>query len=460
MLNEGVHIDDVSGVVLFRPTVSPIIYKQQIGRALSASKSKEPVIFDIVNNIENLYSIGAIEEEMQAAVNYYRERGLEKKIVNERFEIVDEVQDCKELFERLNDTLSASWEMMYARAAEYYRSHGNLEVPKRYKTEEGYSLGAWLQTQRKVRAGETFGRLTERQIERLDSIGMVWGSVRDVAWERNYAEAKRYREKYGDLDVNIEYRTETGFALGRWLSQLRTYKKSGVQSGYLTEERVEALNRLGMVWSVPDYVWERNFAAAMEYYREHGDLEVPAKYVSKNGVKLGSWIRNVRKNGKMAGAGLRLSEMQVARLDEIGMKWENTFSRQWERGFEAAKRYYESHGDLNVPTMYLTSDGFKLGDWISNQRENGKLTEERRRRLDEIGMIWKKADSWEVRFGLAKEFYLEHGNLNVPANYIVQGVWLNKWVNEQKQIYLGKRRGKVLTSDQIERLEAVGMVWK
>jgi hypothetical protein len=50
--------------------------------------------------------------------------------------------------------------------------------------------------------------------------------------------------------------------------------------------------------------------------------------------------------------------------------------------------------------------------------------------------------------------------LNVPANYIVQGVWLNKWVNEQKQIYLGKRRGKVLTSEQIERLEAVGMVWK
>ena len=36
MLNEGVHVDDVSGVILFRPTVSPIIYKQQIGRALSA----------------------------------------------------------------------------------------------------------------------------------------------------------------------------------------------------------------------------------------------------------------------------------------------------------------------------------------------------------------------------------------------------------------------------------------
>ena len=54
MLNEGVHVDDVSGVILFRPTVSPIIYKQQIGRALAAGKNNIPVIFDIVNNIEKI----------------------------------------------------------------------------------------------------------------------------------------------------------------------------------------------------------------------------------------------------------------------------------------------------------------------------------------------------------------------------------------------------------------------
>ena len=56
-LNEGIHIDDVDGVILFRPTVSPIVYKQQIGRALAAGKTNTPVIFDIVNNFENLYSL-------------------------------------------------------------------------------------------------------------------------------------------------------------------------------------------------------------------------------------------------------------------------------------------------------------------------------------------------------------------------------------------------------------------
>ena len=58
----------VDDVILFRPTVSPIIYKQQIGRSLSAGSARSPVIFDIVNNIENLCSIGAVEREFEEAV--------------------------------------------------------------------------------------------------------------------------------------------------------------------------------------------------------------------------------------------------------------------------------------------------------------------------------------------------------------------------------------------------------
>ena len=48
MLNKGIHVDDVSGVVLLRPTVSPIVYKQQIGRVLATGKKTNAVIFDIV----------------------------------------------------------------------------------------------------------------------------------------------------------------------------------------------------------------------------------------------------------------------------------------------------------------------------------------------------------------------------------------------------------------------------
>ncbi len=459
MLNEGVHVEGVSGVILLRPTVSPIIYKQQIGRALSAGKKKQTAIFDVVMNIENLYGIGTIEEEMRTAVSDYRARGLGDRIVNERFEVVDEIGDCRVLFSKLDATLGASWEKMYELAKGYYGAHGDLEVPLHYKTEEGYSLGSWLFTQRKVRAGEEYGILSEEQIKRLDEIGMIWSGYRDLAWERYFAAAKAYREKYGDLKVPAEYRTETGVKLGSWLSNLRTYRKSGLRKNYLTQERISALDGLGMEWSVPDYLFERNYAAALEYWKEHGNLDVPAGQVSGDGVKLGNWIQKLRRIRKGAGEG-RLTEEQIRRLDEIGMEWSDKYERLWEKGYREAERYYAANGDLKVPTGYVTDTGYKLGNWISDQRENKKLNAERRARLDAIGMDWEKPDAWERKFELAKEYFLRNGNLNVPANYIAQGVWLNKWVNEQKQIYLGNRKGKVLTSEQIERLESVGMRWR
>lgn len=463
MLNEGVHVDDVSGVILLRPTVSPIIYKQQIGRALSASKKTKAVIFDIVMNIDNLYSIGTIEDEMQVVMTYYRERGLENEIVNEHFKIIDEVRDCVQLFEKLNDTLTASWDMMYDYAKVYFQNHGNLEVPKRYKTSEGYSLGTWLQTQRKVRAGEQYGNLDETRIKKLDEIGMIWGSYRDLSWERYYAAAKKYYNEHGNLNTKVTDVTETGTDLGAWICRLRSYRKSGAQQNYLTKDRIASLDEIGMLWSVPDYLWEENFGAAMRFYKENGHLDIPADYVAENGLKVGAWVRRQRSLRSGKDSGTELNNEQIARLDSIGMIWKNKFETAWENGYHEAKKYFEKYGHLAVPFSYVTEDGFKLGGWISNRREQaraGKLTEEKVKLLDGIGMIWQKADPWEIRYSLVKAYYEKYGNLFIPPQYKADGIWIAKWLNEQRQIYIGNRGKKRLTDEQIKRLEAIGMVWE
>ena len=50
-LNEGLHVEDISGVIMARPTDSRIIYLQQLGRALSSDTSREKtIVFDLVNN--------------------------------------------------------------------------------------------------------------------------------------------------------------------------------------------------------------------------------------------------------------------------------------------------------------------------------------------------------------------------------------------------------------------------
>ena len=459
-LNEGVHVPDVSGVILLRPTISPIIYKQQIGRALSASKSKNPVIFDIVNNIENLYSIDAIEEEMQVAIQYYRSHGGEGFVVNETFELVDKVADCKSLFDELEGTLSASWDIMFEQAKKYFDENGDLDVPKRYMTEEGYSLGMWLQTQRRVYKGEVNGNLTQVQIDRLNSIGMRWESASDVAWEKFFASAQAYYNDHSDLNPQAQFVDENGIALGSWLARLRVYRNSGIKNRYLTEKRIDELDKLGMIWNVPDYIWEENYAAALRYHKKHGDLDVPYDYVDSEGVKLGQWITGLRSIRKgTAKRAKPISEEQIARLDAIGMIWGNKYDKQWNKAFQALCDYYDKNGTFDIPVAYMTDSGIRLGAWIRRQRdfyEQDRLLDERIAKLRGIGFVLEKTDPWEEKYQLAKAYYEDHGNLNVAHDYVVDDVWLHKWLNEQKLLGEGKRK-KRLTEEQKSRLEAIGM---
>lgn len=461
-LNEGIHIPDVSGVILFRPTVSPILYKQQIGRALSVSGKKEPLIFDIVNNFESLYSIGVLEEEMRIAVQGYNQDGV--KIVADRFEIIDEVRDCRRLFEELEETLSASWDKMFQCAQAFYREHGHLAVPCRYKTEEGYSLGQWLNTQRSVRAGKRFGSLNADRIARLDSIGMLWGGTREYTWELHYAAARTYAKEHGDLRVKASYVTAEGVRLGRWISDLRAARRSGDRAARLTPERIRQLDELGMSWEPLAEQFERNFSAAQTYYMRHGDLNVPAS-CTVDGVQLGAWVRRMRRAYCRKGACAELSQAQIDRLNAIGMRWEDHSAFQWERGFGEASDYYAQHGNLDVPCGYTAPSGYRLGAWICDNREamrKGRLPETCRRRLDALGMVWdrSRANAWDVCYAHAKAYYEANGDLRVPANYKADGIWLNKWLNEQQQIYFGRRKGKTLTPAQIEALERIGMTWR
>ena len=94
-------------------------------------------------------------------------------------------------------------------------------------------------------------------------------------------------------------------------------------------------------------------------------------------------------------------KQQIGRLDSIGMVWGNRNDRQWNQGYQEAKRYFEAHGDLRVPVNYVSPEGYALGKWVKRQRytrlnpekSGAVLTEERIAKLDAIGMIWNKMGS-------------------------------------------------------------------
>lgn len=465
MLNEGIHVDDVSGVVLLRPTVSPIVYKQQIGRALATGKKTNAVIFDIVLNIENLYSIGAIEEEMQIATAYYRSLGEEGQIIHELFRIIDEVRDCRELFARLNETLSASWERMYEKAQQFYNENGNLQVPKRFTTADGLNLGNWIDTQRKVYNAKIDGVLTEEQITKLEMIGMSWKNIKDLSWDKCYQVAKEYYAEHGNLMPSITDRYYKGVKLSRWIEQLRTYRKSGICPSYLTPERIGQLDAIGMVWNVPDYIFEKNYACCLECYQEHGNLDIPLKYVAKDGTRLGTWVNGIRcaaRNPSFC-RGTPLTDSQKSRLDEIGFVWEPKKNILWKQYFEALVNYKKKYGNLDVPAAFTTEDGIPLGRWIRRQKNGADtMSGEKRKLPSDLGLVWDAPDPWEEKFQLVKQYYDEHGDTNIPGNYVADGVWIGRWLSEQVARMNKKPTGrsksvKLLTDSQIGKPHALGI---
>lgn len=459
MLNEGVHIGDVDGAVLLRATSSPTLYLQQIGRALSvrAGDGKgQPVIFDLADNFDSLRSIDSFMEAYRRADDA---KAGERERVFPEFRLIDEARESRELFERLRASLAADWETCFAAAEKYYALHGNLRIPKRYVTEDGISLGSWLATQRRVRAGDVPGRLTAEQTERLDGIGMEWGSRAGKAWETGYGELVLYLEEKGDCDVPTGYVTADGYPLGRFVSNQRAAGKRGV----LTQERRRRLDAAGFIWEASEPDREKYLAAARAFYEREGHLRVPVNYVTENGLHLGRWLDGCAARRESLSPELR------RRLEETGMTWEGRREADWEERFRLAEAYFLEHGNLEIPADY-TVQGIRLGKWIAAQRSAGLHPEgghyrpdaERIKRLDAIGMRWG-GEEWERRYRLAESWFLAHGNLRPPQNYVVEtdggGIWLGKWVAAQRRKHNSPGGRRALTEEQERRLEAIGMEW-
>jgi hypothetical protein len=133
--------------------------------------------------------------------------------------------------------------------------------------------------------------------------------------------------------------------------------------------------------------------------------------------------------------------------------------------FECAKRYYHEHGHLLI-FKHEHYEGKDLGRWVSNQRHyyNSKqqsIATQKVELLNTIGMIWNMNDSsWELGFSYAQKYYQEHGNLDIKADYVVDGYNLGHWILNQRSKHTGRYATSCrLSEHQIERLSEIGMIW-
>ena len=420
-------LEGLAGVILVRQSSLMSTFKQMLCRALVAAGSRSVPVFDLVAQFEGLGNGRTLQRDCTEAMT--RAGSKTPGFRQER-----PMQQTYRLYGKLRREMEARWEVLCQAAADAAAKEGTLELPRSYTIHSGVPVGKWLELQRQVQAGQRPGRLTAEQAAKLEKLGIRWNHRLEAAWEKGFASAQKYRTEHGDLLVPVRYRDKNDFALGEWI----VYHRQRYLGGNLTQNRIERLEAIGMVWSTSNDLWEQNYAAATQYYLEHGDLEVPIKYETPSGFGLGVWLGAQRAAHKAG----ELPQEQVERLDALGMDWTNRNDRKWMSLYDVAAAYYHEHGNLNVPSEYVTPDGVLLGKWVARQRyaylnpdrSSARVTPERKALLDKLGMVWEKYDPWQERYDLALAYKTAHGDLEIPSVYkTADGVWLGSWVNRQRQ---------------------------
>ena len=542
--NEGVHAPGIDGVIMGRQTQSDIVYFEQLGRGLAIKgrnkkeydrlylNSKEdlvelcnnkeikikdiyskeemiekllaPTIIDLANNIGY---IKQLENNLKDRVKDIQSKGNTKKkkriihLNDTSFDIDMINEDLFSTLKYMNDRLSMTWDNKYELAKVYYEHYGNLEISVKFRTtngieydEKGIALGRWIGTQRQAYQGKGTNQITEEQIKKLEQIGMRFETYdRSEVWNKKYNLAKIYYEHYGNLEVPVKFKTtngieydENGIALGKWTdTQRQAYQGKGTNK--ITEEQIKKLEQIGMRFETYDKseVWNEKYNLAKIYYEHYGNLEIPVKFKTTNGIDydekgiaLGNWI-STQRQAYQGQSGYKITEEQTKKLEQIGMRFEIR-SEVWNKKYNLAKIYYEHYGNLEIPQTFRTTNGIDydekgiaLGNWISTQRQayqgqsGYKITEEQTKKLEQIGMIFEiRSEVWNKKYNLAKIYYEHYGNLEIPQtfrttngiDYDEKGIALGTWISTQRQAYQGKSKSKI-TEEQIEKLEQIGHKW-
>ena len=501
--NEGIHAPNVDGVILGRATSSDIVFFEQIGRGLAVRgdakekfeqlaqyskkeleemcKSRQieikenytkedlierliaPTIIDLSNNFRY---IKELENNLKNRVREVQNRKVETnpreiKIKDVSFDIEMEDQDFYEMLEDIKDRLLTPWEEMYGYAKIYYEHYNNLEVPYKFRTNDGYTyeeegkirLGQWINNQRQnvLEESERGHLLTE--------VGMRFEN-KYLGWEEMYGYAKIYYEHYNNLEVPYKFRTNDGYTyeengkirLGQWINKQR-------QNVLEESERGHLLSKIGMRFESKRNTlsWEEMYEYAKIYYEHYNDLEVPARFRTNDGytyeekgkIRLGQWINKQRRNVPQESKRGHL-------LSKIGMRFETKkiSTLSWEEMYGYAKIYYEHYNDLEVPQKFRTNDGYtyeeygkiRLGRWISSQRQVTSQESEKGYLLTKIGMRFESKRntlSWEEMYGYAKIYYEHYNDLEVPYKFRTNDgytyeedgkIKLGQWIFSQRQV--------------------------
>lgn len=432
VLSEGVDVPELDAVVFVDSRSSQVDVIQAVGRALRRGSRQDkvativlPILINEHESPEAALESGAFEPVWRAirALAAHDDH-LHQALIRSRLQgstpgvhgsdsnwlqihgmtVGEDFVQALRL--KVVDATTSPWWDGYAAALRHHAEHGHLDVTFDYVDAQGYPLGMWLVRRRSEHRGK---KLSVERARLLEELGIIWSPL-DRAWQEQCEQARAFWREHGHLKPSQEQHK----SLYRWLSKQRTAKAEE----RLSEHQVRLLEELGIDWSPEswhDQKWREGLEKAASFRSEHGHLKV-GKDELYQGFALGAWL-NSRRIERRKGT---LSADRKKALDALGMIWEPT-QQVWDEHFAALTTYRDQHGNVDVPHGYTTESGLKLGGWVAHQRtrhKKGRLPEEQRRLLEELGMRWSMSEtSMLAVLEDLEEFHRQHGHLRPERGY-------------------------------------------
>ena len=324
------------------------------------------------------------------------------------------------------------------------------------------SLASWIANQRrnmyKYRRG-TASAITKCKIDALlqvkdfpfqsseliQPIPVGHISTRLEKHRENLHKLRLYKEQHGHCNV-----PSRDGQLGNWVH----YIKQQYHLGTLDAELRISLEEIGLRWSH----WERMYAELKAYQEQFGDCDVPERRGEDYPYKsLNRWVVTQRRNYRLS----NISKEEIQKLNDIGFDWISPRRRKTgdQKNIRPASRkelrihwlkllrdYKEKHGHINIPRREK-----ELSMWIQMKRKEykaGKLNEEVKAQLDELGIEWTH---WDSMFHKLEAFYEENGHFNVTkSDETYKG--LASWVGTQRDKYKNRK----MKEGEVTKLKELG----
>lgn len=387
MLNEGLHIEDISGVLMLRTTKSNLVYLQQLGRLLEAGNmDKYLLVFDFVNNFSCVNDGVGLLQEIKDAIA--REKESDSDFDDSGFEdidtyfVLDQILDVQEMFREIEGRLTGSWDAMFQEYCKFYEENGHGDVPK---TREYRKLSNWCKDQRQNLSD---GILKEEHKKILNDNEFIW-DVPKYRFEKQIIETKEFILKNGRYPkAGSDNKCESN--LGYFISAERTKKRQAEKGESVYPEwKLQIIDKV-----IPDFCWnpiEESFNLFLRFFVEY-IKETGKRYVEKNvtfkGYKLGKQF-GILKNSFDKG---NIPDYKKEALMKLGVTFEDITDMRYRDNWKLLEKCVNDGIVLN--SCNKKYENVDLYSWIKGtvkkHIEEGEKLSDRQKELICKVLLWRK----------------------------------------------------------------------